>query len=72
MYCYAVIYNSHSGHSNGELVGQKIEQALIKNQYEIELMATKEPKDATRLAQADFDVVIAGGSLTKLLAGLRR
>lgn len=44
MYCYAVIYNSHSGHSNGELVGQKIEQALIKNQYEIELMRLKSRK----------------------------
>ena len=47
---YAVIYNLHSGHNNGESVGHKIEQAFVKKQHQVELMPTKGPKDATRCA----------------------
>lgn len=77
MYRYAVIYNPHSGHNNGELVGQKIEQALVKNHHEVELMPTEGPKDATRLAkkaaQAGFDVVVAvggDGTINEVVSGL--
>ncbi len=77
MYRYAVIYNPHSGHNNGESVGQKIEQALIKNQHKVELMPTEGPKDATRLAKkaarAGFDVVVAvggDGTINEVVSGL--
>ncbi|MEJ1330670.1 acylglycerol kinase family protein [Latilactobacillus sakei] len=74
---YAVIYNPHSGQDHGESVGKKIEQALVKNQQTVELMPTKGPKDATRLAkkaaQAQFDIVVAvggDGTINEVVSGL--
>lgn len=74
---YAVIYNPHSGQDHGESVGQKIEQALVEKQQTVELMPTKGPKDATRLAkkaaQAQFDIVVAvggDGTINEVVSGL--
>lgn len=72
----AVIYNPQAGRSHGERAAWTVEGYLLAHGMEVELYATKEPGDATRIAaetssQANIIVAVGGdGTVNEVVNGM--